>query len=62
MRKPTQVHNTGDNSQTKRKEKRLSQEELLKWWPFDRLDPSRFPTGRRARSVLPTTQHEEAPF
>ena len=28
---------TGENS------KPLTQDELLKWWPFDRLDPKRFP-------------------
>lgn len=23
--------------------RRLTQEELIAWWPFDRLDPKRFP-------------------
>lgn len=25
------------------KQKRLTQEELERWWPFTRLDPKRFP-------------------
>lgn len=33
-------------------ERPLSQEELRAWWPFDRLDPKRFPK----------TKHEEPEY
>jgi hypothetical protein len=32
------------------------------WWPFDKVDPSLLASKRRARSVVTTTQHEEAPL
>jgi hypothetical protein len=31
----------------------LTQEELLKWWPFERLDPKRFPRAGRRGAVAP---------
>lgn len=35
----------------------LTQEELLKWWPFTRLDPKRFP---KAKKTDPLEDVEEA--
>jgi hypothetical protein len=32
--------------------KPLTQEELLRWWPFTRLDPKRFPKTKK-------TEHDE---
>ena len=37
--------------------KPLTQEELLKWWPFTRLDPKRFPKAKKAE---PHEDREEA--
>ena len=39
--------------------KPLTQEELLKWWPFTRLDPKRFP---KPEKVDPLEEYEEALF
>jgi hypothetical protein len=33
----------------------LSQEELRAWWPFDRLDPKRFPKTKKE-------EYEDAPI
>ena len=33
--------------------KPLTQEELLRWWPFTRLDPKRFPRAGRRGAVAP---------
>lgn len=38
-------------------EGRLSQEELRAWWPFDRLDPKRFPKTKHEQP-----EYEEALF
>lgn len=35
----------------------LTQEELMQWWPFTRLDPKRFP---KAQKVDPLADVEEA--
>lgn len=35
----------------------LTQEELLRWWPFTRLDPKRFP---KAKKTDPLEDVEEA--
>jgi hypothetical protein len=35
----------------------LSQEELRAWWPFDRLDPKRFPKTKHEQE-----QYEDAPI
>jgi hypothetical protein len=37
----------------------LTQEELLWWWPFTRLDPKRFPKPEQPE---PHDDYEEAPF
>ena len=34
---------TNTSSQRKKDSDVLTQEELLRWWPFTRLDPKRFP-------------------
>lgn len=34
---------TNTGSQRKKDSDVLTQEELLRWWPFTRLDPKRFP-------------------
>lgn len=33
--------------QQKKDSKPLTQEELMAWWPFTRLDPKRFPKQKR---------------
>lgn len=33
--------------------KPLTQDELLRWWPFTRLDPKRFPRASRRGAVAP---------
>ena len=38
----------------------LSQEELKAWWPFERLDPKRFPKQTKATEPDPLTDIEEA--
>jgi hypothetical protein len=35
------------DSQQKKDSKPLTQEELMAWWPFTRLDPKRFPKQKR---------------
>lgn len=35
----------------KKKPKRLTEEELKRWWPFTRLDPERFPKTPRKKPV-----------
>ena len=42
------------------KPKRLTEEELKRWWPFDRLDPKRFPKPTKKPVYSPT--EEEAPL
>lgn len=37
----------------------LTQEELLRWWPFTRLDPKRFPKAKKAETH---EQYEDALF
>jgi hypothetical protein len=38
----------------------LSQEELKAWWPFERLDPKRFPKQTKATEADPLEDFEEA--
>jgi hypothetical protein len=38
----------------------LSQEELKAWWPFERLDPKRFPKQTKATETDPLADFEEA--
>ena len=38
----------------------LSQEELKAWWPFERLDPKRFPKQSKAPQPDPLEDAEEA--
>jgi hypothetical protein len=40
--------------------KPLSQEELKAWWPFERLDPKRFPKQPKATEPDPLADIEEA--
>ena len=40
----------------------LSQEELKAWWPFERLDPKRFPKQTKATEPSPISDVEEALF
>jgi uncharacterized protein (DUF2384 family) len=44
---------TNTNSRQKKESNVLSQEELMRWWPFTRLDPKRFPKAKKAET------HEE---
>jgi hypothetical protein len=37
----------------------LSQEELERWWPFERLEPKRFPN---TPATNPLEEFEDAPF
>jgi hypothetical protein len=41
-------------------DKPLSQEELKAWWPFERLDPKRFPKQPKATEPDPLADIEEA--
>lgn len=38
----------------------LSQEELKAWWPFERLDPKRFPKQEKATEPSPMSDFEDA--
>lgn len=38
----------------------LTQEELKAWWPFERLDPKRFPKQSKAPQPDPLEDAEEA--
>lgn len=38
----------------------LSQEELKAWWPFERLDPKRFPKQDPATEPSPLSDIEDA--
>jgi hypothetical protein len=38
----------------------LSQEELKAWWPFERLDPKRFPKQDPATKPCPISDVEDA--
>ena len=38
----------------------LTQEELLRWWPFTRLDPKRFPKTKKAQPYDACEDCEEA--
>lgn len=42
------------------KQKRLTEEEFKRWWPFDRLDPKRFPKPPKEEKY--PTETEEAPI
>jgi hypothetical protein len=44
------------------KDKPLSQEELKAWWPFERLDPKRFPKQSKVTEPDPLADIEEALF
>lgn len=58
MRKPAQVHDTGNNRATKRKE----DIDWKNWWPFTRATGDAYKQlNRRAKLATPTT-HEEAPL
>lgn len=46
--------------QSKTTEQPLSQEELKAWWPFERLDPKRFPKQKKAPQPDPLEDAEEA--
>lgn len=37
----------------------LTQEELLRWWPFERLDPKRFPKQTKTNKL---EEYEDAPI
>lgn len=39
----------------------LSQEELERWWPFERLEPNRFPKPTPPQTN-PLEEFEDAPF
>ena len=41
-------------------QKRLTEEELKRWWPFDRLDPKRFPLPTKQPAY--PTETEDAPL
>jgi hypothetical protein len=41
------------------KKKRLSEEELKRWWPFERLDPDRMPAPPK-KKPQPNPDWEEA--
>jgi hypothetical protein len=43
------------------KQKRLTEEEYKGWWPFERLDPKRFPETTEKKTAYPTDA-EEAPI
>jgi hypothetical protein len=43
-------------------DKPLSQEELKAWWPFERLDPKRFPKQNEAAKLSPVSDVEDALF
>ncbi len=59
MRKPAQVHDTGNNRATKRKE----DIDWKTWWPFTLATGDAYKQlNRRAKPATPTTQHEEAPL
>jgi hypothetical protein len=38
----------------------LTQEELKAWWPFERLDPKRFPKQDPATETSPISDIEDA--
>lgn len=38
----------------------LTQEELKAWWPFERLDPKRFPKQEKATETSPLSDIEDA--
>jgi hypothetical protein len=40
----------------------LTQEELKAWWPFERLDPKRFPKQNEAAKLSPVSDVEDALF
>jgi len=44
---------TNTHLRPKKESNVLSQEELMRWWPFTRLDPKRFP------KVKKTEQHDD---
>ena len=50
---------TNTSSQQRNDSNVLTQEELLRWWPFTRLDPKRFPKQPKRD---PLEDVEEAPF
>ena len=33
------------------RKKRLTEEELKRWWPFERLEPERFPKPPKTKTV-----------
>lgn len=58
MTTPSAPKRKRSQSHSQDKDKRvLSQEELRAWWPFDRLDPKRFPKTKHEQE-----QYEEAPL
>ena len=56
---PTSVTSLGEKPK-RRKQTRLSQEQLQGWWPFTRLNPSLFPLAQKQTDPLDDV--EEAPI
>jgi hypothetical protein len=48
------------DSQQKKDSKPLTQEELMAWWPFTRLDPKRFPKQKRQSKYAMPDGFEDA--
>jgi len=46
--------------QQKKDSKPLTQEELMAWWPFTRLDPKRFPKQKRQSKYAMPDGFEDA--
>lgn len=44
-----------------KQKKRLTEEEYKGWWPFERLEPERFPKTTKKKPEYPTDT-EEAPL
>lgn len=42
------------------KKKRLTEEELKRWWPFDRLDPDLMPLPPKKEKPQPNPDWEDA--
>jgi len=50
----------GTDSRQKKDSKTLTQEELMAWWPFTRLDPKRFPKQKRQSKYAMPDGFEDA--
>lgn len=51
---------SGTSLREGKKTQRLTQQQLEAWWPFTRLDPSRFPKAQKQTDPLDDV--EEAPL